>query len=150
MQKQKLPAQYVPSLAEHGLDWIDPSAAVLLRYERCEWMLLSEQEIPYLYILVSGKLKVLWAYTMKMSQGFSRPAYSTVTIVAMIASFWLLARVMRVLPLGTAYVIWTGIGAVGAFVLGITVLGESADTMRMVAAVLIVAGPVLMKLGSSH
>ena len=58
MQKQKLPAQYVPSLAEHGLDWIDPSAAVLLRYERCEWMLLSEQEIPYLYILVSGKLKV--------------------------------------------------------------------------------------------
>lgn len=58
MQKQKLPAQYVPALAEYGLDWIDPSAAVLLRYDRCEWLLRAEQEIPYLYILLSGKAKV--------------------------------------------------------------------------------------------
>lgn len=58
MQKQKLPAQYVPALAEYSLDWIDPSAAVLLRYDRCEWLLRAEQEIPYLYILLSGKAKV--------------------------------------------------------------------------------------------
>jgi CRP-like cAMP-binding protein len=58
MQKQKLPAQYVPALAEYGLDWIDPSAAVLLRYDRCEWLLRAEQEIPYFYILLSGKAKV--------------------------------------------------------------------------------------------
>ena len=58
MQKQKLPAQYAPSLAEYGLDWIDPAAAVLLKYDRCEWMLRAEQPIEYLYILLSGKAKV--------------------------------------------------------------------------------------------
>jgi len=58
MQKQKLPAQYAPVLAEYGLEWLDDSAAVLIRYDRCEWMLLAEQEIPYLYILLSGKAKV--------------------------------------------------------------------------------------------
>lgn len=58
MQKQKLPAQYYPALAEYGLDWIDPSSAILIRFERCEWMLLAEQEFGYLYILLSGKAKV--------------------------------------------------------------------------------------------
>lgn len=58
MQKQKLPAQYFSSLAEYGLDWIDPAAALLIRFERCEWMLLAEQEIGYLFILLSGKAKV--------------------------------------------------------------------------------------------
>ena len=58
MQKQKLPEQYLPSLAEYGLDWIDPAAAVLLKYDRCEWMLRAEQPIEYLYILLSGKAKV--------------------------------------------------------------------------------------------
>ena len=58
MQKQKLPAQYYPVLAEYGLGWLDPSSAVLIRYDRCEWMLLAEQEINYLYIMLSGKAKV--------------------------------------------------------------------------------------------
>ncbi|MBA4347767.1 MAG: Crp/Fnr family transcriptional regulator [Clostridiales bacterium] len=58
MLKQKLPAQYTPALAEYGLDWLDLSATQLIRYERGEWMLLAEQEIPYLYILLSGKAKV--------------------------------------------------------------------------------------------
>ena len=58
VQKQKLPAQYYATLAEYGLDWIDPASAVLLRYDRCEWMLTAEQEIGYLYILLSGKAKV--------------------------------------------------------------------------------------------
>lgn len=65
----------------------------------------------------------------------------------MVASFGLLAWSMRTLPLGTAYTIWTGIGAVGAFVVGVTVLGESATPIRLAAATLIVAGLVLMKLG---
>ena len=58
MQKQILPAKYAPALAEYALDWLDLSAAVLLTYERCEWMLLAEQEIPYLYVMLSGKAKV--------------------------------------------------------------------------------------------
>ena len=74
--------------------------------------------------------------------------YSAITIVAMIASFGLLSVAMRTLPLGTAYTIWTGIGAVGAFLVGVTVLGEQLSAMRVGAAVLIVSGLVLMKLSA--
>ena len=75
---------------------------------------------------------------------------SIVTVVMMIASFGLLSIAMRTLPLGTAYTIWTGIGAVGAFIVGIVFLGEQVNTLRVCAAVLIVCGIVLMKLSSSH
>ncbi|MCY1310208.1 Quaternary ammonium compound-resistance protein SugE [compost metagenome] len=68
----------------------------------------------------------------------------------MAASVWFLSLSMKVLPLGTAYVIWTGIGAVGSFVLGIALLGEPANALRLAAAVLIVAGLVLMKIASPH
>ncbi len=105
--------------------------------------------MAWLALLVAGVLEVLWAYTMKQSHGFSNLKYSSITIVAMIASFGLLSYAMRSLPLGTAYTIWTGIGAVGSFVVGVMVLGESLSAMRMVAAVLIVSGLVLMKLSSS-
>ena len=87
---------------------------------------------------------------MKQSEGFSRLVPSIVTLVAMAASFALLAAAMRSLPLGTAYTIWTGIGARGAFILGIAFLGEQLTFMRVLAAVLIVAGLVLMKLSSNH
>lgn len=73
---------------------------------------------------------------------------SLVTLATMVASFALLSWSMRSLPLGTAYTIWTGIGAVGAFVVGIALLGESANPMRIGAAALIVGGLVLMKLSS--
>jgi len=91
---------------------------------------------------------VVWAFSMKQSHGFTRLVPSAITIVTMIASFGLLAVAMRSLPLGTAYTIWTGIGAVGAFLVGITVLGEQVSAMRIGAAVLIVSGLVLMKLSS--
>ena len=105
--------------------------------------------MAWLALLVAGVLEVLWAYTMKQSHGFSNLKCSSITIGAMIASFGLLSYAMRSLPLGTAYTIWTGIGAVGSFVVGVMVLGESLSAMRMVAAVLIVSGLVLMKLSSS-
>ena len=76
-------------------------------------------------------------------------APTIVTIAAMIASFWLLSIAMRSLPLGTAYTVWTGIGAVGAFLVGIAVLGEAATPLRLLAAALILAGIALMKLTSS-
>lgn len=102
----------------------------------------------WMQLIVAGLLEVVWAYTMKMSHGFTRPTYTAVTIVAMIASFWLLSRAMQVLPLGTAYVVWTGIGSVGAFILGLVLLGKSASPMQILAAVLIVGGIVLMKTAS--
>jgi quaternary ammonium compound-resistance protein SugE len=105
--------------------------------------------MAWVYLLLAGLLEVVWAAAMKQSEGFSRLGPSAVTLVAMIASFWLLALAMRTLPLGTSYTIWTGIGAVGAFIVGITMMGEVASVMRIAAASLIVAGLVLMKLSST-
>ena len=104
--------------------------------------------MAWVYLLVAGLLEVVWAFSMKQSHGFTRLVPSAITIVTMIASFGLLAVAMRSLPLGTAYTIWTGIGAVGAFLVGITVLGEQAVAERIGAAVLIVSGLVLMKMSS--
>lgn len=104
--------------------------------------------MAWVFLLVAGVLEVIWAFFMKQSHGFTRLIPSIITIVTMIASFALLSLSMRVLPLGTAYTIWTGIGAVGAFVVGIMVLGEPLTLMRIVAAVLIVSGLVMMKLSS--
>ena len=102
------------------------------------WILLS----------LAGLLEIVWAFSMKQSHGFTRLAPSIVTIVTMCASFALLSLSMKSLPLGTAYTIWTGIGAVGAFLIGLIILGEPASGMRIIAALLIVSGLVLMKLAS--
>lgn len=104
--------------------------------------------MAWMYLVVAGVLEVVWAYAMKLSDGFSKPMPSVVTIVAMVFSFGLLALAMRSLPLGTAYTVWTGIGAVGSFILGIAMLGEAVTPLRVLAAVLIVAGLVLMKVSS--
>ena len=106
--------------------------------------------MPWILLVSAGVLEIVWTYFMKQSQGFTRLAPTAVTIVTMIASFGLLSMAMRTLPLGTAYTIWTGIGAVGAFVVGVVVLGEQLSLMRVLAAVLIVSGLVMMKLSSSH
>src|SRR5690606_5124760 len=105
--------------------------------------------MAWIMLLVAGLLEVVWAYSMKLSDGFSRLIPSLVTLFTMIASFALLSLSMRTLPLGTAYTIWTGIGAVGAFVVGIVVLGETVSFMRVLAAALIVAGLILMKFSSN-
>lgn len=100
-------------------------------------------------LFVAGLLEVVWAFYMKRSEGFTLIVPSAITVVAMIASGVLLSFSMRVLPLGTAYTVWTGIGAVGSFVLGIAVLGEPAAPMRLLAGSLIVGGIVVMKLSSA-
>lgn len=105
--------------------------------------------MAWIYLLLAGLLEVVWACSMKLSDGFSKPVPATITIVTMIGSFALLSLAMRSLPLGTAYTIWTGIGAVGAFVLGIVALGEPVTPLRVTAAVLIVSGLVLMKLSAT-
>jgi quaternary ammonium compound-resistance protein SugE len=104
--------------------------------------------VAWISLILAGCFEIVWASAMKQSHGFSRLWPSVVTIGGMIVSFALLSWSMRSLPLGTAYTIWTGIGAVGAFVVGIAVFGEAATPMRIVAALLIVGGLVLMKLSS--
>lgn len=104
--------------------------------------------MAWILLLIAGLLEIVWASTMKLSDGFSRPLPAAITIVALIASFALLAAAMRELPLGTAYTIWTGIGAIGAFIVGIVFLGEAITPARLLAAALIVSGIGLMKLAS--
>ncbi|ODT61624.1 MULTISPECIES: multidrug efflux SMR transporter [Paracoccus] len=104
--------------------------------------------MPWILLFAAGLLEIIWATAMKYSQGFTRPLPTAVMVVGMVASFWLLATAMRSLPLGTAYMIWTGIGAVGSFVVGVVFLAEPVTAMRMAAAGLIVAGIVTMKLAS--
>lgn len=102
--------------------------------------------MAWIFLVIAGLLEVVWAWSMKLSNGFTHLTYSLVTAVAMMASFSLLSLAMRTLPLGTAYTIWTGIGAIGAFVIGVAFLGEQLSPMRIGAALLIVSGLVLMKL----
>lgn len=104
--------------------------------------------MAWIILFVAGVFEVVWAYAMKLSDGLTRPVPVIVTFAAMALSVGLLALAMKSLPLGTAYTVWTGIGAVGAFVVGIVVLGEAVTFTRVFAAVLIVSGLVLMKLSS--
>ncbi|MDY6457718.1 DMT family transporter [Acinetobacter faecalis] len=105
--------------------------------------------MAWIALLLAGLFEIVWAYSMKLSDGFTKVTPTVVTIGFMILSFGLLSYAMRTLPLGTAYTIWTGIGAIGSFLVGIFILGEPATAMRMLAAVLIISGLVLMKLSSS-
>ena len=104
--------------------------------------------MAWIMLIAAGLLEVVWAFSMKQSEGFTRLWPSVVTLVTMVLSFVLLAASMRSLPLGTAYTIWTDIGAVGAFIVGIVVLGETLNAARLIAAVLIVSGLVLMKVAT--
>lgn len=104
--------------------------------------------MAWVYLVAAGLLEVVWAVSMKQSEGFTRPGPTLLMVVTMLGSFGLLALAMRTLPLGTAYAIWTGIGAVGAFAAGVVALGEAASPPRLLAALLIVAGMVLMKLST--
>jgi Membrane transporters of cations and cationic drugs len=104
--------------------------------------------MAWLALIVAGILEVVWAYSMKLSHGFTRLTPTLITLSTMIASFALLAHAMRVLPLGTAYTIWTGIGAVGAFLVGVLALGESASPLRLLAAAMIIGGLILMKVST--
>lgn len=105
--------------------------------------------MAWVYLFIAGFLEIIWAYSMKKSVGFTVLIPTAITIVTMIASFALLSLAMKTLPLGTAYTIWTGIGAVGAFVVGIAVLGEAITPARIIAALLIVSGILTMKLASA-
>jgi quaternary ammonium compound-resistance protein SugE len=105
--------------------------------------------MAWFYLVLAGILEIVWAYAMKQSHGFTRLAPSVVTLTAAVGSFGFLALAMRSLPLGTAYMVWTGIGAVGAFVLGVVMLGEAATPMRIAAAALVVSGLMLLNFSSS-
>lgn len=102
----------------------------------------------WVWLAIAGALEVVWAIGLKSSDGFRRPYVSVFTVVMMIASFYFLAQALKTLPVGTAYAIWTGIGAVGTALVGMLVFGESREIGRLISIVLIVAGIVGLKLSS--
>ena len=102
--------------------------------------------MAWIALIVAGLFEVGWAIGLKYTDGFTRPVPSMWTIAAMAASFVLLAWAMKTLPVGTAYAVWTGIGAVGTVILGIALFGEAATVARLACVGLIVAGIVGLKL----
>ncbi len=105
--------------------------------------------MSWIILLIAGLLEVVWAVGLKYTHGFSRLTPSIITITAMVISMALLSWAMTPLPVGTAYAIWTGIGAVWAAITGILLLGESASPARLLSLGLIVAGIIGLKL-SAH
>jgi quaternary ammonium compound-resistance protein SugE len=105
--------------------------------------------MPWLILFVAGLFEVGWAIGLKYTHGFTRLWPSVFTVMAMAVSLFLLAQALRTLPIGTAYAIWTGIGAVGTAVLGIVLFSEPATAMRLGCIGLIVAGIVGLKFASA-
>lgn len=104
------------------------------------------QGLAWLLLIVSGLLDVAWAISMKYAEGYTRPGWAIASLVLLAAFVYLLGRVLEVLPVGTAYAVWTGIGAAGTVLLGILLFGESVNLLRLGGVVLIVAGIVTLKL----
>ena len=108
--------------------------------DRLHW-----KDMPWGILFLAGLLEVAWAVGLKYTEGFSRPVPSLLTGLALVASVWLLALSVRTLPIGTAYAVWTGIGAVGTVIVGILKFGESASVFRITCVGLIVIGLIGLK-----
>lgn len=110
---------------------------------------VEEGAMSWIVLLLAGAFEIVWATGLKLSEGFTRPLASVTTVLAMAVSVVLLAMAMRSLPLGTAYAVWTGIGAIGAFTVGVVWFGEALTPMRVISAGLILAGIVGLKLSGT-
>lgn len=104
--------------------------------------------MAWVYLFIAGAFEVVWVIAMKYTQGFTKLVPSVVMVAAMIISFGSLTLAVKSLPLGTAYAVWTGIGAVGAMIAGILLFGESASIPRIASAALILAGIAGLKLST--
>ncbi|MBY0565373.1 MAG: quaternary ammonium compound efflux SMR transporter SugE [Hyphomonadaceae bacterium] len=94
----------------------------------------------WVLLVLAGLFEIVWAVGLKYADGFTKPLPSAITIIAMIASIYLLAQAARALPIGSAYAVWTGIGTVGAALLGMMLFSESANAVRLGSIALIVIG----------
>ena len=100
----------------------------------------------WIYLILAGLSEIVWAYGLKMTHGFTVPGWSIFTVIFMIISFFLFGRAMRVIPVGTAYAVFTGIGAAGTAVVGILFLGEGANWLTILSLIVLVGGIVGLKL----
>lgn len=104
--------------------------------------------MAWAYLAFAGLFEIGWAVGLKYSNGFSKPVPSLLTVIAMGFSIWLLALAMKTIPVGTAYAVWTGIGAIGVAILGMVLFGESRESLRILCLFLIIAGIVGLKVVS--
>lgn len=105
--------------------------------------------MAWIILFAAGLFEIAWVVGLKYSHGFTRLTPSILTVIAMVISLVLLAQAMKTLPMGTAYAIWTGIGAIGATILGIYLFKEPASAVRLISLSLIIVGIVGLKL-SQH
>lgn len=106
--------------------------------------------MAWIHLIVAGILEVFWATCLKYSEGFSKLNYSVLTICGMIVSFYFLAQATKVLPIGTSYAIWTGIGAVGAVIIGIILFKEPITVTRIIFITLLLVGIIGLKITSTN
>jgi len=105
--------------------------------------------MPWLHLIIAGLLEVAWAVGLKQTSGWTRLWPSVITVALMIASFFFLSLALRTLPIGTAYAIWTGIGAIGTALIGLYIFDEPRTAARLVCILLIISGVIGLKLASS-
>ena len=104
----------------------------------------------WIYLVVAGFFEIAWAIGMKYSEGFTKLWISAITVILMILSFYFLAKALETIPLGTAYGVWTGIGAVGTALAGMFLFGESREVLRLLCIFLVIAGIIGLKLLSTE
>lgn len=106
--------------------------------------------MSWIYLVIAGLLEVAWAIGLKYTEGWTRLYPSLITAALMVASFYFLSLAIKVLPIGTAYAVWTGIGTVATAILGVTIFGESREVSKLICILLIVTGIVGLKISSTH
>ncbi|MFN2355461.1 MAG: quaternary ammonium compound efflux SMR transporter SugE [Desulfopila sp.] len=106
--------------------------------------------MSWAYLVAAGFFECCWAIGIKYTEGFTRLIPSLLTVAAMAISLWLLSLAMKTIPIGTAYAVWTGIGAVGVAILGMVFYGESRDVLRVISLLLIVSGILGLRLFSTQ
>lgn len=102
----------------------------------------------WIILILAGLFEIGWAIGLKYTEGFTRPLPTVLTVAAMVVSLWLLGIAVKTLPVGTAYAVWVGVGAVGTAILGIALLGESANAGRLISLALILVGIIGLKLAT--
>lgn len=102
--------------------------------------------MPWFYLILAGLSEIVWAYGLKMTHGFTNLEWSVLTITFMIVSFWLFAQAMKSIPIGTAYAVFTGIGAAGTAIIGILFLDEGANVLKVLSLIVLISGIVGLKL----
>lgn len=106
--------------------------------------------MPWIILAIAGLFEVFWALMLKQSEGFTKPGPSVLFIISLFFSMFLLAQALKSLPVGTAYAVWTGFGAIGTTILGMIWLGESKDFLKLFSILLIILGIVGLRLAAAQ